>query len=199
MKSAMPFLGVAMGDVRRIAAADARARPCPDRESMLALARELWDEAGAREERYVALAICRDRHHRRLQDARCLSTYRHFVVTGAWWDLVDETSRIVGGVLDNDPRATAGVSRWAPSPEMWLRRAAIICQRSRGARADLVLLRSAIERNAGDADVVIRKAAGWALRQYARTDPDWVRRFVAEHDLSPLTRREALKHLATQE
>jgi len=57
------------------------------------------------------------------------------------------------------------------------------------------LLADAIEANAADPDFFLRKGIGWALRQHARLDPDWVRTFVATHDLSPLTRREALKHL----
>jgi 3-methyladenine DNA glycosylase AlkD len=57
------------------------------------------------------------------------------------------------------------------------------------------LLTAAVEANAGDRDFFVRKAIGWALRDFARTDPDWVRRFVAAHELSPLSRREALKHL----
>jgi 3-methyladenine DNA glycosylase AlkD len=57
------------------------------------------------------------------------------------------------------------------------------------------LLADAIEANAGDREFFIRKAIGWALRDYGRTDPGWVRNFVAEHELSPLSRREALKHL----
>jgi 3-methyladenine DNA glycosylase AlkD len=60
-----------------------------------------------------------------------------------------------------------------------------------------VLLTDAIVANLGDRDFFIRKAIGWALREYAKTDPTWVRAFVAAHDdrLSPLSRREATKHL----
>ncbi len=53
----------------------------------------------------------------------------------------------------------------------------------------------AIESSMGDSDVFLRKAIGWALRDYARTDPAWVRSFTDTHELSPLSRREALRHL----
>jgi 3-methyladenine DNA glycosylase AlkD len=64
-------------------------------------------------------------------------------------------------------------------------------------RTDLPLLATAVEANLDDRDFFLRKAIGWALRQYARTDPDWVRAFVAAHDdrISRLSSREALKHL----
>jgi 3-methyladenine DNA glycosylase AlkD len=73
----------------------------------------------------------------------------------------------------------------------------VICQVGHKADTDVELLRRAIESNVGDSSFWLRKAIGWALRQHARTDPDWVR---AEVDrlgarLSALSRREALKHI----
>jgi 3-methyladenine DNA glycosylase AlkD len=60
---------------------------------------------------------------------------------------------------------------------------------------DLALLSDAIEASADESDFLPRKAIGWALRDYARTDPDWVIDFVDNHALSPLSVREAKKHL----
>ena len=76
-----------------------------------------------------------------------------------------------------------------------MRRASIICQLGRRGDTDLDLLSTAITANVDDPEFFIRKAIGWALRDYARHDPDWVRAFVASHPLSPLSRREALKQL----
>ena len=80
---------------------------------------------------------------------------------------------------------------------MWLRRSAIICQLGAKADTDTALLATCIEANLGDREFFVRKAIGWALRQYAWTDPGWVHAFVAEHHdaLSPLSRREALKNI----
>jgi 3-methyladenine DNA glycosylase AlkD len=85
---------------------------------------------------------------------------------------------------------------WSTDPDRWLRRTSIICQLDAKERTDVALLSTTIRANAADSDFFVRKAIGWALRQYARVDPDWVRRFVADHELSPLSRREAVKHLA---
>ena len=89
------------------------------------------------------------------------------------------------------------VRAWATDDDRWLRRTAVIAQVGARERTDLDLLSHAIESNFDDRDFFLRKAIGWALRQYARTDPDWVRAFVAAHDdrISGLSRREALKHL----
>jgi 3-methyladenine DNA glycosylase AlkD len=80
---------------------------------------------------------------------------------------------------------------------MWVRRLAILSQLGRRDRVDRALLADVIEPNRADGEFFIRKAIGWALREYARVDPDWVREYVAGHELSALTRREALKHLGT--
>ena len=79
--------------------------------------------------------------------------------------------------------------------DLWLRRLAILSQLGRRDRVDLALLADVIEPNTADPEFFIRKAIGWALREVARVDPAWVRTFVEEHELSPLSRREALKHL----
>jgi 3-methyladenine DNA glycosylase AlkD len=77
----------------------------------------------------------------------------------------------------------------------------VICQLGLRADTDVALLRHAIDANVDDETFWLRKAIGWALRDYARADPDWVRAEVRRHGdrLSGLSRREALKHLGHQE
>jgi len=196
MKSAMPFYGVPLPEVRRVVRRAVAACPPASADEMLAVARRMWDEAGRREERYAALAVCRDSRHGAFQSIACLPTYRHFVETGVWWDVVDETAHLVEAVLVSEPAIVTPVMRdWAVDEHMWLRRVAILCQLGRRDATDTALLTDVIEPNLADREFFIRKAAGWALRQYARTDADWVRRFLDTHEMSGLTRREASKHL----
>jgi 3-methyladenine DNA glycosylase AlkD len=120
-------------------------------------------------------------------------------VTGAWWDLVDELTRPVGAVLRAvGPPAASVVRAWSTDDDLWLRRAAILCQLGARAGTDRVLLADCIAPNLADREFFIRKAIGWALRDLARTDPVWVAAYVraAGDRLSPLSRREATKHLA---
>ena len=84
---------------------------------------------------------------------------------------------------------------WSTDASLWKRRVSIICQVSFKKETDLELLYANIEPNLGDRDFFIRKAIGWALREYAKTEPEWVLAFVGAHELSPLSRREALKRL----
>jgi len=126
--------------------------------------------------------------------------WRHLIVTGAWWDVVDDVAtHLVREVRVGAPEVEGlRLREWADSEDLWLRRSAIICQVGLKRGVDRGLLTDAIEPNLGDGDFFIRKAIGWALRDHARVAPDWVRSFVDRHggDLSGLSRREALKHLA---
>ncbi|MHB1011144.1 MAG: DNA alkylation repair protein, partial [Propionibacteriaceae bacterium] len=124
----------------------------------------------------------------------------HLISTGAWWDLVDVVaSDLVGPVLLKYRRKTTPLIRdWATGDDLWLRRAAVLSQLKHAAETDLDLLTYVVEANVDDTSFWLRKAIGWALRQYGRTDPEWVRREVdvLGPRLSGLSRREALKHLA---
>jgi 3-methyladenine DNA glycosylase AlkD len=163
----------------------------------------LWDQATHREERYAAIELTGHRSYRSHQRPPTLELYRHLVVTGGWWDFVDTIAgNRVGPILRADPEAVTPVVRlWADDDDLWVRRTAILCQLGSKAETDLDLLAPVVERNLEGSrhgrEFFIRKAVGWALRQHARVDPDWVREFVATHrdSLSGLSRREALKHL----
>jgi 3-methyladenine DNA glycosylase AlkD len=101
------------------------------------------------------------------------------VVTGAWWDLVDELAHAVGAVLRTVGAPAASVIRdWSRDEDLWLRRVAILCQLGARADTDSVLLADCIDPNLADRAFFIRKAIGWALRDLARSDPDWVTAYV---------------------
>lgn len=193
MKSAMPFLGVRVPEVRRIT----RAAAVDEREgaTLRAVARSLWDDATHREERYAAEALLALRPLR--GDLAMVPLIEHMVRTGQWWDITDELSGRMADLHDARPEETAGIVRgWSVDDDTWIRRIAILSQLGRRSRVDPVLLTAVIEPSIARPEFFLRKAIGWALRDYARVEPDWVARFVASHVLSPLSRREALKHLA---
>lgn len=113
-----------------------------------------------------------------------------FVQQKSWWDTVDALAKTIGQV------ATAQqMLAWSVADNLWLRRVAIIHQLRRKASTDADLLARIIVNNVGSTEFYINKAIGWALREYSKTDADWVREFVATHELSRLSQREALKRL----
>ncbi|MFF5625664.1 DNA alkylation repair protein [Microbacterium sp. NPDC012755] len=194
MKSSMPFLGVKVPQARRIARQAARGRK--DAAELRAAALELWRGATHREERYAATEIMGLRPLRGRLDM--LDVHEEMIRTGAWWDHVDEVSHRLAETLNARPEElTPVLVAWARDEDFWVRRASIISQLGRRGDTDVALLVSAIQPNIADTEFFIRKAIGWALREYAKTDPEWVRTFVAAHEgeLSGLSRREAMKHL----
>jgi 3-methyladenine DNA glycosylase AlkD len=199
MKSAMPCHGVPSPRLRQALRPILAAYAPDSRDAWEATVRELWDGATHREERYAATALARHRAARPWQDVDTLPLYRHLVVTGAWWDHVDEVAaHLVGGVLAEHRDAVAPVMRaWARDDDLWVRRTAVLCQLRHRQDTDTDLLREVVACNVDDRSFWLRKAIGWALREYSRTDPGWVR---AEVDrlgdrLSGLSRREAMRRL----
>lgn len=195
MKSAMPFLGVRVPEVRRLVRTLVRDLGIRDPAELATAARELWDDATHREERYAAAALLGLRPLK--GDLSLVPFHEHVARSGAWWDHVDEAAHRVADLHDAHPAETATVVlRWSTDDaSFWVRRLAIISQLGRKDRVDLGLLAAVLEPNLADREFFIRKAVGWSLREVAKVDPDWVRAYVAGHELSPLSRREALKHL----
>ena len=194
MKSAMPFLGVRVPDARRIArrVGSRLSDPSAVREA----ARRLWETAEFREEWYAAMALLGLPTLR--GEFANLALIEQWVRTGRWWDITDELAHRLADLHDRHPEQTATlVLTWCRDDDLWIRRIAILSQLGRRDRLDPGLLSAVIEPNLADPDFFIRKAIGWALREYARVDPDWVRAYAESHPLSPLSRREALKHLET--
>ena len=193
MKSSMPFLGVRVPEARRIARTVGKRLTDPG--AVRETARRLWEHAEFREEWYAALALLGLRLVR--GDLANVPLIEHFVRSGQWWDITDELAHRLAELHDCHPEQTAAlVLDWCRDDDLWIRRIAILSQLGRRDRLDRDLLAALIEPNLADPDFFIRKAIGWALREYARVDPDWVLTYAYEHELSPLSRREALKHLA---
>ena len=198
MKSELPYRGVAAPARKALTKELFAAHPLPDETALRTAALTLWREAGYREERYVAIDLTGYRAYRAWQTPALLPLYEEMIVTGAWWDYVDEiANHRIGPLLREYPDELTPVMRaWAGDDDRWKRRTSIICQLSFKEATDTALLTDAIEANTGDRDFFVRKGIGWALRQFARTEPGWVRAFVDGHPgLSPLSVREALKHL----
>jgi 3-methyladenine DNA glycosylase AlkD len=196
MKSTMPYLGVRVPVMRASTRAAARLRPFAAPQDVAGTVLELWRSAEYREERYAALALLDTPRAKALREPALLPVLQEVVSTGAWWDYVDEASHRIGDLLLGWPTDVRPVLlAWATSADIWLRRASIISQIGHRDQVDEDLLTFAIEASIGEKEFFLRKAIGWALREYAYVAPGWVREFVATHELSPLSRREALKHL----
>lgn len=196
LKTDMPIWGVPAPQRRAICRELLDAHPLDSPEAYEATVRELW-ALTYREEKYLAIDVARAR--RRFITLDHVPLYEQMVTEGGWWDLVDDIAMHLVGPVVYDERESMRprVLGWAEHDDLWLRRTAIICQNRHKQFTDADLLFEVCRRGAGDPDTFIRKAIGWALRDYARTDPQAVRHFLSLHrdELSALSYREAAKHL----
>ena len=201
MKSAMPYRGVQTPIRRKLVRAALRAHPLASREDWLAAVRELWRGAAYREERYAAQDITGETQFHAFRTLDALPLYEEMVVSGAWWDHVDDiATHKLRELVDRYPEEMAAHMRaWSRDADLWKRRSSIICQVKRKEATDLALLFDCIEPNLADPDFFIRKAIGWALRDLAWTDLPTVEDYVARNAdrLSTLSKREALKNADT--
>lgn len=150
-----------------------------------------------REEKYMALGVAV--RARAFIVPESLPLYERLIVEGAWWDLVDEVAtHLVRPLVIQHPGQTWGtVDGWISADNLWLRRGALICQVGAKEETDAQRLFYFCESRMHEKEFFIRKAIGWALREYAKTDPDSVAAFVNDHrgELSGLSFREATKHI----
>ena len=199
MKSAMPYRGVSAPEQKAIWRRIFAEHPLSSREQWQEVALTLWRDAAFREERYAAIALTALEGYAPYRTMTSVPMFQEMIVTGAWWDFVDAIAgRQLGDILRKDTvRMPALMRRWARDRNMWKRRAAILCQLGFKRDTDLRLLYDCIEPNLPDKEFFIRKAIGWALRQYAWTDPRAVKKYVNANRerLSGLSVREALKNV----
>jgi 3-methyladenine DNA glycosylase AlkD len=199
MKSAMPYFGVQTPALRKALKTVFAAHPIHSAEEWRDTVLALWRRAGYREERYAAIALVGYATYRPFRTLEALPLYEEMITSGAWWDYVDSiATQQLADLLKRFPTEMSHRLReWAAGENLWMRRSAILAQLNFKRDTDRKLLYDCIRPSMASSEFFLRKGIGWALRQYARTEPQEVARFVRQHEavLSPLTRREALKHI----
>jgi 3-methyladenine DNA glycosylase AlkD len=117
------------------------------------------------------------------------------IVNKSWWDTVDGIAGwLVGPLFKKCPELIEPkTTQWMNSGNIWLQRTCLLFQLNYKKSTDTELLFCFIEELSGDTSFWIRKAIGWVLREYSKTNPDAVLKFVNSHQLSSLSRKEALK------
>lgn len=197
MKSKMPYYGIQTPERRDIQREVFAKYPLQSYEEWKVTVLALWRGAKYREERYAAIELASDPAYAGYRRLKTLPIYEEMIVTGAWWDYVDGiAAELVGELLRRNPRSMKPRMRaWSRSRDMWKRRSSILSQLKFKQETDLDLLYDCIGPSMADKDFFLRKGIGWALREYAKTDPREVLRYLrANRDrLSPLSKREAMK------
>lgn len=194
MRNQFKFYGIKAQDRKALAAPFFRKENRPAKEELEATVMELWNDPH-RELQFIAMELV-DKYKKEL-DADYFLLLEKMIIQKSWWDTVDYiASNLVGNLVKRFPEeGYKMIKKWRSSGNFWLVRTCILFQLKYKDEVDEELLFSLIKENSGDKEFFIRKAIGWSLRQYAKYRPERVVWFVENHELSGLSRREALKNM----
>lgn len=199
MRDQFPFLGVPQPIRKQLVKEHMLTYGKPQSaEEILYAAQYLW-ELEEREFAYLAMGLLEGGV--KFLNLSHIHSIEQFIITRSWWDTVDGlATSTVGGVIKRYPEAWEEyASRWIHADQMWLNRTGILFQLKYKAQTNTDLLHQAIDAHRESKEFFLQKAIGWALREYAKTNPEWVWNYVETHELMPLSRREALRRLERRE
>ncbi len=194
MLNQFPFFGIKAPDRRKLLSEFVKINGYPDPPALEEVVQRLWNME-ERELHYAGMEIAARKQF--LNDESRTGLYRQMITTKSWWDTVDFiAANLAGPWLRIYPHSIRPVTgEWMDSGNMWLQRSALLFQLRYREKTDTELLFQYIEKLSGSGEFFIRKAIGWALREYSKTDPILVEQFTNSHKLSGLSRREALKNI----
>ncbi len=193
MKDRYDFYGISTPRRRTLMTAHIKEYGLPDWSRIEKLARILW-EMNEREWQHTLVDLM-NRMKKKLGPEE-LPLIEYLITTKSWWDTVDAVAGwFVGELFKKHPEMIPSTTgRWMGSGNIWLQRSCLLFQLKYRGDTDLDLLFGFIGELSGHKSFWIRKAIGWILREYSKTDPETVRTYVADHpELSGLSKREALK------
>lgn len=192
MKGHFPFLGVK--SPKRKAAATPHIKEWLSGHNDLnqELVIELWNQP-EREFQYIAMDYLA--RTKRYWQPEHLGLFETLITEKSWWDTVDFiAATLVGGLLQKFPALKIEMAQWNQDPDIWKVRTSMLYQLKYKDEVDFEVLSRYILAHADSKEFFLRKASGWALRQYSKFYPEVVRQFISAHELSPLTVREGSKY-----
>ena len=126
-----------------------------------------------------------------------ISRLKYLIVTKSWWDTVDLLAKVIGSLIIRIKGYDQIMLEWSKDSNIWLKRVAILYQLSLKEKVDKQILERILVGNLGDSEFFINKAIGWALRDYSKYNPEWVREFIKKNkdNMANLSIREASKYI----
>jgi 3-methyladenine DNA glycosylase AlkD len=195
MRNLFPFLGLTKPQRELLEKTIFKKTKVENLDALQKILLKLW-EKDHREFQYTAL--CLAQKHRKMLTPKILPTLETMIRNKSWWDTVDTIApNLVGHLVKLHPELTKLMDQWIEDPYLWIRRAALLHQLRWKAETDEEKLFSYCKKTLHERDFFIRKAIGWVLREYSKTNPKAVKKFISLHQtqLSTLSIREGSKYL----
>ncbi len=193
MRNQFIFIGVDTATRRQVFKLFLANNQKPPYEELATVINEMW--LSERELQYCAIEL--GALYKKQWQLSFIETIEACIVAKSWWDTIDHiASEWTGPYFRLFPDLVKPVTgRWNRSENIWLQRSSLLFQKKYKLQTDTKLFAKYILNCAASNEFFIQKGIGWALREYAKTNPGWVKAFVVNHTLKPLSRREALKNL----
>jgi 3-methyladenine DNA glycosylase AlkD len=171
-----------------------KANGMPEVNDIENIINELWNKP-EREYQYFAMDLLVKMKNK--LPIETIKLYEKLIITKSWWDTVDLiAAKLIGNHINRFRETESLTEKWSTHENMWLRRSALLYQLKYKSNTDTHLLSKYINQNLGSKEFFINKAIGWVLREYSKTNPQYVIDFVNNHPtLSNLSKREALKRM----
>lgn len=195
MKNQFEFFGIKTPERRMITKEYMKKMGLQPATELNEIVRELWS-LEQRECQYFAIELIN--YHQPLWKQDIIELIEYCLTHKSWWDTVDSlSSECTGPYFSLFPQQISTVTlQWNTADNIWLQRSSLLYQKNYRSKTDTALLAKYILQLAPSQEFFIKKAIGYILREYARTDKEWVVEFVKRNTLSMLSRKEALKHIA---
>lgn len=193
MKDIAPYYGL-NSEARRALQKEIMGEWKPNWNQLSFFAEEGWQNE-EREWQYCSIETLWK--HKKIWPDEAINLIERLIISKSWWDTIDTLAATHCGYFfsKHPDKIPAYIPDWIASNNLWLNRSAMLFQLKYRDKTDVALLKQSIVPHLHSKEFSHQKAIGWVLRQYARTDQEWVKDFVAGHPLKPLSKREALKHL----
>ena len=194
MLNQFDFYGLQTPERRKLCKEHYRIHPINDLTELEAIVKECF-HLPQREYQYFGVELFA--FHKKLWKKSSVKLIEYCLLQKSWWDSVDHiASEWLGPYFKVFPEQIIPVtSKWNVSGNLWLQRSSIMFQKAYKKETDTALLSQYILHCKDSKEFFIQKAIGWALREYSKTNPEWVIKFVKENQLAPLSKREALKRI----
>lgn len=195
MKNNFPFFGIKTDERRRIFSAIWKENKTEVSANARAIAETLYSKQ-EREFHYCAIEIL-IKELKGNYTKKDIQFIEKLIVTNSWWDSVDTIAKYIFGayLMEFPAEIDSVIDGFSGSENKWLNRSAILFQLGYKEKTNFDLLKEICEKHQDSKEFFIQKAIGWALREYAKTNPEAIRNFVLNSDLKPLSKKEALKNI----
>jgi 3-methyladenine DNA glycosylase AlkD len=196
MRNQFEFFGMPMAVRRSACKQYMKEHTVKSIDELQEIVKELWT-LEQREFQYFGVELMA--FYKKLWNEKTIDLFEHCIVNKSWWDTVDFISNECNATyfLLFPKQIKPVTTRWNRSNNIWLQRSSLLFQKGYKENIDTKLLIGFIVNLSSSKEFFVQKAIGWVLRDYAKINPEWVKAFVNNHELPNLSKREAMKHLAS--